>query len=148
MRSFAAFGALLVVVIATKVAQAEDAPASPTPPPDESATRAELARQAASIDALKREVLDAKHEKEHPALRVSGYVQVDWIVHDGQSQNEVNGSTGQPLNQDRFTLRRGHVRIDAQRGILQGALEIDANTTSGPQVRPIEADVSLHWPER
>ena len=81
-------------------------------------------------------------------MRVSGFAQVDWIVHNQISQNELNGSTGAPLNLDRFTLRRGHLRIEAEHGIVGGALEIDANTTNGPQVRPIEANVSLHWPEK
>jgi hypothetical protein len=80
--------------------------------------------------------------------RVSGFLQVDWIVHNQASQDEINGSTGAPLNQDRFTLRRGHLRADVEKGLVLGALEIDANTTNGPQVRPIEADVSLRWPEK
>ena len=75
-------------------------------------------------------------------------MQTDWVIHDQASQNEINGSTGQPLNQDRLTLRRGHVRVDAERGLLSGALEIDANTTNGPQVRPIDAEVSVRWPEK
>ena len=80
--------------------------------------------------------------------RVSGFVQVDWIVHNQASQNEINDSNGSLLNQDRFTLRRGHLRVDVDRGPFTGALEADANTTNGPQVRPIEADVSARWPER
>ena len=27
-------------------------------------------------------------------------------------------------------------------------LEIDANTTNGPQVRPIDAEVSVRWPDK
>ena len=80
------------------------------------------------------------------ALHVSGFLQVDWIVHDQASQNDVNGSAGQPLNDDRFTLRRGHLRVDAQKGLVFGAMEIDANTTNGPQVRPIAAEVGIGWP--
>jgi hypothetical protein len=33
-------------------------------------------------------------------------------------------------------------------GLLLGAIELDANTTNGPQVRPIEAQLSLRWPEK
>jgi hypothetical protein len=79
---------------------------------------------------------------------VSGFVQVDWVIHNQESQNEINGSTGAPLNEDRFDLRRGHLRVDAEKGMVLGAIEIDANTVSGPQVRPIEAQVSLRWPEK
>ncbi|HEY5241968.1 MAG TPA: hypothetical protein VIJ22_10905, partial [Polyangiaceae bacterium] len=87
-------------------------------------------------------------ERDSQTVRVSGFIQADWIIHNQESQNEINGSTGQPLNLDRFTLRRGHVRVDAGQGLLSGALELDANTTNGPQVRPIEADVSFRWPEK
>src|SRR5215468_1435999 len=62
------------------------------------------------------------------------------------SQNEINWSTGQPLNDKRFTLRRGHLRAEAERGLVSAALEVDANTTNGPQLRPIDAEVRIGWP--
>ena len=120
---------------------------SPPPPVDES-LRPELARQASAIDALRTSPEEEKRARTNPVLRLSGFAQVDWIVHDQQSQNEINGSTGQPLNQDRFTLRRGHARIDAEKGPIVGAIEVDANTTNGLQVRPINAEMSVRWPER
>jgi hypothetical protein len=166
MRRLAILGTLATLAFATR-ARAEDAPLLPSPPapvpsapsapppptpppetPPDEALHAELARQAAAIDDLRASLAEEKHARETPLVRVSGFIQVDWVIHNQISQNEINGSTGQPLNQDRFTLRRGHVRLDVQKGILQGALEIDANTTNGPQVRPIEANVSLHWPEK
>ena len=110
---------------------------------DVAAIRKELARQAADIAQLK-----ATAAGEQPNVRVSGYVQIDWTLHNQSSLDEVNLSTRQPLNQDRFTLRRGHVRVDADRGLLSAALEVDANTINGPQVRPIDAEVSLRWPEK
>ncbi len=134
MRRLAWLGALAVATFAAS-ARAEEAPS-----PDD-ALRAEVARQGAAIDKL-------IAERDNQTVRVSGFIQADWIIHNQESQNEINGSTGQPLNLDRFTLRRGHVRVDAGQGLLSGALEIDANTTNGPQVRPIEADVSLRWPEK
>ena len=126
------------------------APAAPpsSPPRDDDALRAELARQGAAIQQLRVSLETEKTERQNPAVRVSGFVQTDWIIHDQESQNEINGSTGQPLNQDRLTLRRGHVRVDAERGLVLGSLEVDANTTNGPQVRPIDAEISLRWPEK
>lgn len=112
---------------------------------DVAAIRAQLAEQSAAIARLK--AFEEQRVRDKPAVRVSGYVQMDWVVHNQASQDEINYSTGTPLNQDRFTLRRGHVRIDAERGLLSGALEIDANTTNGPQVRPIDAEISLHSTE-
>lgn len=82
-----------------------------------------------------------------PVLRWSGYVQVDWVVHSQLSQNEVNHSSNSPLNQDRFTLRRGRLRAEAQHHWYGAALEVDANTTNGAQLRPINAEVNVHWPE-
>jgi hypothetical protein len=81
-------------------------------------------------------------------VRVSGFLQTDWVVTNQASQDEINDSNGTPLNEDRFTLRRGHLRADVEQGPVSGALEVDANTASGPQVRPIEADVSFRWPTR
>lgn len=123
------------------------APAAAPEPPrfasveDVGALQRQIADQAAAIERLR--LLEEQRSRDKPAVRVSGYVQLDWIVHNQASQNEVDYSTGLPLNQDRFTLRRGHLRVDAERGLLSGALEIDANTTNGAQVRPIDAEVTL-----
>jgi hypothetical protein len=145
-------GALAVATFAAS-ARAEDAPPAPPPPPAASpqrddGLRAEVARQGAAIDALIASLDKERHERDSPTIRVSGFIQADWVIHNQESQDEINGSTGQPLNQDRFTLRRGHLRVDAGTGLVSGVLEIDANTTSGPQVRPIEANVSFRWPEK
>ncbi|MEI9949072.1 MAG: hypothetical protein WDO74_08835 [Pseudomonadota bacterium] len=108
--------------------------------------RAELARQGRELAALKAR---EKERAEAPLLvRVSGYAQVDFIPYAQASQNEINYSTGAPLNQNRFTLRRGRVRVSAAHGLLSSALELDANTTNGLQVRPVAAELGLHWPER
>ncbi len=151
MRVAAILGALLVMAFAVR-ARAEDAspsPSSPPPPPpdDAAALHAELARQAASIDELRQSIDDERRAREN-GPRVSGYVQADWVIHDQSSQNQLNGSTGAPLNLDRFTIRRGHLRIEVEHGLVGGALEIDANTVSGPQVRPLVAEGTFHWPEK
>jgi hypothetical protein len=65
------------------------------------------------------------------------------------SQDEVDPATGEPLNQNRFLLRRGHVRVDYDTGdYIFGDLEIDANTVNSLQVRPIDAEVSARWPKK
>jgi hypothetical protein len=102
----------------------------------------------AKIEALRTDLEAEKRAREHPWLRFSGFLQTDWVITNQASQDQINDSNGTLLNQDRFTLRRGHLRADAEQGFVFGALEIDANTTSGPQVRPIEADVSVRWPAR
>lgn len=135
-------------MVAAASARADDTPAAPPEPIAE--LRRELERQSSDIERLKAALLEEKgareDAREHPPVRVSGYVQVDWTAFDQASQNEVDFSTNLPLNQDRFTLRRGHLRVDAGRGLVSGSLEIDANTVNGPQVRPIDAEVSVRWP--
>jgi hypothetical protein len=130
-------------------------PVMPSAPPSRVATptadeveglRVELERQRAELGALRSRVETV--ERARPSLKFSGFVQVDWVVHNQASSNEINDSNGTPLNQDRFALRRGHLRADAGVGILSGALEIDANTMHGPELRPIDAEVSLRWPAR
>src|ERR1700722_6499084 len=98
----------------TAPARAQDA----SPPPD---LRAELARQGAAIQALQASLAAEKDARLHPAVRVSGFTQIDWVVHNEASQNEISGSTLQPLNQDRFNLRRGHIRLDAEEGLVLGS---------------------------
>jgi len=138
---------LIVLAVTTLTASAWAG--DPEPPGDD--WHAAFLKQQAELDALRAAFEKEQKERQErlaAQVKVSGFVQVDWIVHNQSSQDDINGSTGAPLNQDRFELRRGHVRLDAEKGMVLGALEIDANTVSGPQVRPIEAQVSLRWPEK
>jgi hypothetical protein len=145
MRKRAMAAGFLVVSIAAG-ARAEETPPAAAPPTASVPPEDVLARQAAQIEALRVDLEAEKRAREHPWLRFSGFVQADWIASNQASQNEINDANGTLLNQDRFTLRRGHLRADVDQGTFFGALEIDANTTNGPQVRPIEADVSIRWP--
>jgi hypothetical protein len=136
--------ALAASPAASSPAASSPAASSPTASPTPALRDAD---PSVRLDALERALAAERYAREHPAVRVSGFVQADWIVHDQSSQNEINDSNGTLLNRDRFTLRRGHARIDAEHGIFSGAIEIDANTTNGLQVRPIEAQASVRWPE-
>lgn len=82
-----------------------------------------------------------------PQTIVSGYVHADWIVMRESSQDELSQDR-QPLNEDRFLVRRARIRLERDQGLLHGAFEIDGNTVSGPQVRPFAAEATLKWPER
>lgn len=121
-------------------------PTAPSPPPapptDDTRVRDALARHDAELAQLRAELAARPLD-----VRISGFVQTDWVVTRQSSQDEV-GPTGAPLNENRFTLRRGHLRADVDRGIVLGALEIDANTVNGPQLRPIDAEASIRWPPR
>jgi hypothetical protein len=144
MRRLAVVGAFALLSFP---ARAEDPQASAPPQPEQVPPDDAIARQAAQIEALRADLEAEKRAREHFAIRPSGFAQVDWIVHNQASQNEINDSNGSLLNQDRFTLRRGHFRVDVDKGPVSGALETDVNTTNGAQVRPIEVDVSARWPE-
>jgi hypothetical protein len=76
---------------------------------------------------------------------ISAAAQVDWIVHRESSQNEVS-QDGQPLNDDRFLLRRARLRAEKDEGLVHAAVEIDANTQNGLQVRPVNVEASFKWP--
>jgi hypothetical protein len=106
--------------------------------------RAELARQGRELEAL--EAREAERSR-LPVFRISGYTQVDFTPYQQLSQNEINFSTGTPLNQNRFNLRRARLRVEAERGLLSTVFEIDANTDTGLQLRPVDAEIGLRWPE-
>src|SRR5262245_51177045 len=91
---------------------------------DEAATPADdaaSAGDAAPADAAAKDIgaelerhdraireLQAKQEDQASklaAVRVSGFAQVDWVAHHQASRDEIDDTTGRPLNQDRFTLR-------------------------------------------
>ena len=76
-------------------------------------------------------------------VRLSGYIQADDFVSDQASQDEVDPSTGAPLNQTRFFIRRARLRLDVDHGRMGGSLELDANTVNGPAAGVIDAEVSL-----
>lgn len=78
-------------------------------------------------------------------VTVTGFVHADWTVFRQTSQDEVNPD-GQPVNEDRFVLRRARLRVTADRGLTCGAVELEANTVREVQVRPVNAEASFKWP--
>lgn len=79
-------------------------------------------------------------------LRLSGYVQADAVAYRQSSVDELSPATGEPLNDERFTITRGRLRADVNASVLSAALELDANTVQGPAARIFEAEVSARWP--
>jgi hypothetical protein len=77
------------------------------------------------------------------AVRLSGYIQADGVVYDQSSQDEVDPSTGAPLNQTRYLLRRGRIHLDVDHGRMAGSLEVDVNTTNGASAGVIDAEVMV-----
>lgn len=79
-------------------------------------------------------------------LRIGGFVQADAVVYRQDSEDELDGATGQPLNETRFLIRRARLRAEATSKYVGGALEIDGNTVAGSQVRLLGAEVFAQWP--
>ena len=163
---------IVVLILAAGTARAQQEDATPPPPPaapapadvnaDVSArvddlarqlgeAQARLDRQAAELRALRADLDVQKHE--HAAFRVGGFnvtlfgfVQADAVAYSAASVDEVNPSTGAPLNETRFLIRRARLRADADYGYLAGAIELDGNTVSGPTARITNVEVSACWP--
>lgn len=79
-------------------------------------------------------------------LVVRGLAQVDAILASQASFDELDASTGQPLNEQAVALRRARVRLEASRWLFALHLELEASTSAGLSVRPSAADVSARWP--
>lgn len=90
---------------------------------------------------------DEPAPKELPARTTyGGYIHADWVVARQSSENQLNPSTGEPLNENRFVIRRARLKLETDQGLIHGSIMVDANTINGPQVRPWNAEVSIKWP--
>jgi len=142
-------------------APANEGPAPPAPSRD------------ADVEALRQEVRALREEVEHvraakePAvtklppehplgyevfwpwytppdgISTLAYVQGQYSYNDS-SQDQLTQS-GQPLNQDRFLIRRARAGIVGDWEYAALAVELDANTTNGPQVDLRKAEASLQY---
>src|SRR5690349_3907540 len=81
-----------------------------------------------------------------PALALTGWAQVDGIAWAEDSEDQLDPGTGEPLNLERFVVRRARVRATAERGPWSGAVEIDGNTVAGATARLLSAEVAWHAP--
>jgi hypothetical protein len=124
--------ALVASALATNVALAEG-PAAPaivdaSKPEPKVAAPAGVADSA--LDFLK-------------SISVSGYVQAQYERHqDSEDQIRQGGSL---LNQNRFSVRRGRLKVERQWEYASVMLELDASTTKGPTVVPQHAEASLQY---
>jgi hypothetical protein len=121
-----------------------------------------LAAQGTKLDALAK-ALDAEHAAREAAaaetakaaaaqptpvrarfanIALSGFAQLDF-AHRQSSSDQLVDATGEPLNEDRFNLRRARLKITADHGRVSGGVELDASTNKGPQARVVGAEASL-----
>lgn len=107
----------------------------------------ERAKRDAAVAQAKAEAVD-ESKKLSPWTRsifLTGYAQTDFAVRQSSS-DQLNSSTGDPLNQNRFLLRRARLATNVEHGYTAGILELDANTVNGPQVRPIHFETTVRLP--
>jgi Skp family chaperone for outer membrane proteins len=118
---------------------------------DRNERQAEVLRlQKALEETAARE--DARERNTPPAVKATmpgvslyAYLQADYQLRQS-SENQLDPSSGQPLNQDRFLIRRARLGVTLDRRFGEGRLEIDGNTVNGPQLRLFDAEASAKWP--
>jgi hypothetical protein len=76
-------------------------------------------------------------------LVIGGYVQAQYESNQ-LSENQL-AQGGSPLNFDRFSVRRGRLRLDHGWEYAAATLELDANTYRGATVSPRRAEASLFY---
>jgi len=77
------------------------------------------------------------------SVAVGGFLQADAVLTDQSAQDQLSPSGGEPLNTERFLIRRGHVFLEAHRPWLRAAVELDANTVKGMAVGLARAELAL-----
>jgi hypothetical protein len=167
--------AAAVLIPGTAAAQATP-PASPPPAQSDSAappTAADVAALRDEVKALRADLDAQRMEKAETAparvpppspkplgaeafwpwvlppegLTLGGYLQSQYESHQDSQDQLAQG--GAPLNQDRFSIRRARVNLTGEWQYAAIALELDANTTNGPQVDLRKAEASLQYrPDR
>ena len=113
----------------------------------EAKVASEGAKREAAVAQAKSEAVEEskKSSSWSRGLFLSGYAQTDFAIRQASS-DQLNSSTGDPLNQNRLSLRRARLATSLDRGYIAGILELDANTVNGPQVRPIHFESTLRLP--
>jgi hypothetical protein len=82
----------------------------------------------------------ARASRWYDNVQLSAYVQAQVEFHqDSEDQLAVGG---QPLNQNRFLLRRSRLKVESKYRYAEFLLELDANTVRGPSAGVQRAEVS------
>jgi hypothetical protein len=63
------------------------------------------------------------------AVDLTGYVQFDWVAYSQESRDEIDPSSGAPLNQEHFGIPRASLRADGHHGPFFGEIELEGFTT-------------------
>lgn len=109
---------------------------------------AEKAEKEAAAAAAPQETLvapvatptPAKTSRWYDSIALSGYAQAQLEFH--QDSDDQLAVGGQPLNQNRFLLRRGRIKVESKHQFAELLLELDGNTVKGPSFGVHRAEVS------
>lgn len=86
-------------------------------------------------------------DEERPVLRFGGLVQVDSVVLDQTSVDELDPATREPLNNERFVLQRAWLRVGAKYEYVRGLVVAEGTTAHGPGFRLFAAELGLFYPD-
>ncbi|MEY4579795.1 MAG: hypothetical protein RL701_4498 [Pseudomonadota bacterium] len=77
---------------------------------------------------------------------MDGLVQVDAVVYNQSSVDQLDPGSGVSLNENRFVLRRARLQADVERGYFRGYISLEANSQSDPPLRVQRAEVAVRYP--
>jgi hypothetical protein len=131
----------LVPSASTAPATAPSAVAAATAP---DATRdAEIAELRARLDAVEAKQRTSFVRTLQDSFVLIGYVQGQYEGHqDSVDQLDTNGN---PLNKDRFVVRRARLRLEGDWKYASTILEFQGNTSSGPNAGIQKAEAALQY---
>ena len=104
-------------------------------------------RAAAAREEAREQAAPPRVGASAAGISLGGYLQSDYVVRQS-SQDQLNPTSGQPLNQDRILIRRARLLMDFNRTYGEGGFEFDGNTVNGATARLLGARASLKLPGR
>jgi hypothetical protein len=104
---------------------------------DEAEARANAQQQAEAEQAKKAELLERIARL---GVSLSGYVQVQYGQNQLSEDELLQG--GSPLNQNRFAVRRGRLRVNGRWKYVRSDFELDGSNTRGPTMSVRRASLS------
>jgi hypothetical protein len=101
------------------------------------AAQAEIRARAEAEQAHKTELLERIARL---GVYISGYLQVQYGQNELSEDQLLQG--GAPLNQNRFSVRRGRLRVNGRWKYVRTDFELDGSNSRGPSVSPRRASIS------
>ncbi|MDB4956584.1 MAG: phosphate-selective porin [Myxococcales bacterium] len=80
------------------------------------------------------------------AIDLDSFIQIDAVPWSQDAVDELDPSTGEPLNTTTIFVRRAFLRAEARRDSWYAAMELDGNSVKGPTARLLGAQVAWSYP--